>query len=91
MTTVSHGKPYAGNPHVRFEEGASESAKPSRNALLHNKTIRNLAIAALFIFPGLSGFPQEVQQAASPAAPISAQAAQAQAEQLRAQAAQLQA
>ena len=23
-----------------------------------NKTIRNLAIAALFIFPGLSGFPQ---------------------------------
>ena len=39
MTTVSHGKPYAGNPHVRLEEGASESAKPSRNALLHNKTI----------------------------------------------------
>ena len=27
-----------------------------------NKTIRNLAIAALFIFPGLSAFPQEVQQ-----------------------------
>ena len=67
MTTVSHGKPYAGNPHVRFEEGASESAKPSRNALLHNKTIRNLAIAALFIFPGLSGFPQEVQQEETPA------------------------
>ena len=62
MTAVSHGKPYAGNPHVRFEEGASESAKPSRNALLHNKTIRNLAIAALFIFPGLSGFPQEVNE-----------------------------
>ena len=35
-----------------------------------NKTIRNLAIAALFIFPGLSGFPQEVQQAAAPAAPV---------------------
>ena len=68
MTTVSHGKPYAGNPHVRFEEGASESAKPSRNALLHNKTIRNLAIAALFIFPGISGFPQEVQQDETPAA-----------------------
>ena len=56
-----------------------------------NKTIRNLAIAALFIFPGLSGFPQEVQQAAAPAAPVSAQTAQAQADQLRAQAAQLQA
>ena len=37
MTTVSHGKPYAGNPHVRFEEGASESAKPSRKALLHTQ------------------------------------------------------
>ena len=55
-----------------------------------NKTIRNLAIAALFIFPGLSGFPQEVQQAAAPAAPVSAQAAQAQAAQLQAQAAQVQ-
>ena len=27
-----------------------------------NEIIRNLAIAALFIFLGLSGFPQEVQQ-----------------------------
>ena len=33
-----------------------------------NKTVRNLAIAALFIFPGLSGFPQEVQQEETPAA-----------------------
>ena len=33
-----------------------------------NKTIRNLAIAALFVFPGISGFPQEVQQEESPAA-----------------------
>ena len=41
-----------------------------------NKTIRNLAIAALFIFPGLSGFPQEVQQAAQ----LQAQAAQLQAQ-----------
>ena len=56
-----------------------------------NKTIKALAIAALFIFPGISGFPQEVQQAAAPAAPVSAQTAQAQADQLRAQAAQLQA
>jgi len=35
MTPVSHGKPYAGNPHVRFEEGASAPANPRRNALLH--------------------------------------------------------
>ena len=33
-----------------------------------NKTIRNLAIVALFVFPGLSGFPQEVQQDETPAA-----------------------
>ena len=33
-----------------------------------NKTIRNLAIAALFVFPGLSGFSQEVQQDETPAA-----------------------
>ena len=33
-----------------------------------NKIIRNLAIAALFIFPGISGFPQEVQQEEAPAA-----------------------
>ena len=32
-----------------------------------NKTIRNLAIAALFIFPGLSGFPQEVHEEEMPA------------------------
>ena len=43
-----------------------------------NKTIRNLAIAALFVFPGLSGFPQAVQQTAAPVAPVSAQAAQVQ-------------
>ena len=30
-----------------------------------NKTVRNLAIAALFVFPGLSGFPQEVQDSAA--------------------------
>ena len=41
MTTVSHGKPYAGNPHVRFEEGASESAKPSRKAILHNELTKS--------------------------------------------------
>ena len=34
MTPVSHGKPCAGNPHARFDEGASASEKPRRNALL---------------------------------------------------------
>ena len=35
MTPVSHGKPCAGNPHARFEEGASAQAEPRRSALLH--------------------------------------------------------
>ena len=33
-----------------------------------NKTVRNLAITALFFLPGSSGFPQGVQQVAAPAA-----------------------
>ena len=37
MTPVSHGKPCAGNPHARFDEGASAPEKPRRNALLHIK------------------------------------------------------
>ena len=31
-----------------------------------NKTIKILAITALFVFPGISGFPQEVQQDEAP-------------------------
>ena len=36
MIPVSQGKPCAGNPHARFEEGASAQAEPRRSALLHN-------------------------------------------------------
>ena len=32
-----------------------------------NKTIKTLAIVALFVFPGISGFPQEIQQNETPA------------------------
>ena len=32
--TVSHGKPYAGKPHVRFDEGA-DVPDEGRPALLH--------------------------------------------------------
>ena len=37
MKTVLHGKPCAGNPHARFEEGASASKTPRQNALLHKE------------------------------------------------------
>ena len=40
MTPVSHGKPCAGNPHARFEEGASASETPRRKALLHINRIK---------------------------------------------------
>ena len=43
MTPVSHGKPCAGNPHARFEEGASASEEPRRKALLHR--MRKLIVA----------------------------------------------
>ena len=37
MTPVSHGKPCAGNPHARFDEGASAPEDPRRKALLHKE------------------------------------------------------
>ena len=37
MIPVSQGKPYAGNPHVRFEEGDSAQAEPRRSTLLHTR------------------------------------------------------
>ena len=39
MTQVSHGKPSAGKPHVRFEEGASAPTNPKRNALPRKKIL----------------------------------------------------
>ena len=47
MTPVSHGKPCAGNPHARFDEGASAPEDPRRKALLHNTDY-------LFFFPWLA-------------------------------------
>ena len=32
------GRPYAGNPHVRFDEGDGASAKPRRSSLLYKRT-----------------------------------------------------
>ena len=48
MTTVSSGKPYAGNPCERFEEDDSASTEPRRNSLLHKiYALYVLALAAL--------------------------------------------
>ena len=41
------GKPYAGNPHVRFDEGEVASAKPRRGSLLYNKIKLSCVLAVL--------------------------------------------
>ena len=41
------GKPYAGNPHVRFDEGAGAPRHSGRSALLYNrKNVNCIAVAA---------------------------------------------
>ena len=44
---ILRGKPDAGNPHVRFDEGEVASAKPRRGSLLYNK--HKLLVAAVLI------------------------------------------
>ena len=45
-TAVLNGKPDAGNPHVRFDEGEVASEKPRRGSLLYMKNIALVALAA---------------------------------------------
>ena len=46
------GKPYAGNPHVRFEEGTGAPRHSGRSALLHNKKV----VFVRLFFLGISFF-----------------------------------
>ena len=50
MTPVSHGKPCAGNPHARFDEGASAPETPRRKALLHKNLIGPLTVVWISMF-----------------------------------------
>ena len=43
--TVMQGKPYAGNPHVRFDEGAGAPRHSGRSALLYRALISFLAFS----------------------------------------------
>ena len=69
MKSVSHGKPCAGNPHARFEEGASASKTPRRNALLHPVSVSNfqcgghdkLAVGSIITSATLSEAPPETR------------------------------
>ena len=51
MTTgkALNGKPYAGNPHVRFDEGAGAPRHSGRSALLYNKMLMLIGAAAFFV------------------------------------------
>jgi len=48
------GKPDAGNPHVRFDEGEVASAKPRRGSLLYKKLTVSLVLAALAVDFGVA-------------------------------------
>ena len=66
------GKPYAGNPHVRFDEGGVASEKPRRGSLLYNVSRRNFVngvvasfgMAALGACKGLAPFRRKPRIAA---------------------------
>jgi len=56
MTNATlRGKPDAGNPHVRFDEGEVASAKPRRGSLLYKKLL--LVLAAGFVWVAHSAVP----------------------------------
>ena len=44
---ILRGKPDAGNPHVRFDEGEVASAKPRRGSLLYNSSIKVLLLSLI--------------------------------------------
>jgi len=50
MNATLRGKPDAGNPHVRFDEGEVASAKPRRGSLLYKRMKKTLALACAFGF-----------------------------------------
>ena len=47
-----NGKAYAGNPHVRFDEGeVASTATPRRGSLLYNKTVHDITNAHKKLVP----------------------------------------
>ena len=47
--TVMQGKPYAGNPHVRFDEGAGAPRHSGRSALLYKTMVMFIAVTAIAV------------------------------------------
>ena len=48
--TALDGKPYAGNPHVRIDEGDGASAKPRRSSLLYKNDLWTTKVILHFPF-----------------------------------------
>ena len=57
-----NGKPYAGNPHVRFDEGeVASAATPRRGSLLYNKTFLCAAAAMASALCAFAAAPAEAE------------------------------
>ena len=68
---ILRGKPDAGNPHVRFDEGEVASAKPRRGSLLYKKLICAAVVAG-----SMFAMAEEAPKAAVKA-PVAAEAVKA--------------
>ena len=68
MTPVSHGKPCAGNPHARFDEGASASEEPRRKALLHK--VKTILVIVSIVMTALAAFSESTDSAVKAKVPV---------------------
>ena len=59
---ILRGKPDAGNPHVRFDEGEVASAKPRRGSLLYKKIMLSLASAVACAYAGATTLSNDLVQ-----------------------------
>ena len=69
MTTgkALNGKPYAGNPHVRFDEGeVAPAATPRRGSLLYKAIVQRIALAVAIFVTGASAFAADWMDANDP-------------------------
>jgi len=61
MNATLRGKPDAGNPHVRFDEGEVASAKPRRGSLLYKRTLLAVCGAVALMCAAAETVPEEVR------------------------------
>ncbi len=74
--TVMQGKPYAGNPHVRFDEGAGAPTRSGRSALLYKLKLEVLITVAAVCSLSLAAEPAEKEKKTAPAPVVAAEASE---------------